>query len=113
MAVRANWHVPSTSARDGDPLAGAPQRRVEDVGKPIDLTGPPKLNERLVELVGAEGALADRGVTCAIKDRADTTCSACPIACVDEIEPIAALCRVGKEQERVLTLLAVHQARGT
>lgn len=105
MAVRANWHV------DLDVPEDTEQLEIETVGKPIDLRGEPRLNERLAELVAAEAALYERGVTCAVKDRSDTACSACPIRSEDANDPLAALCRVGSEQERVLTSLAVQRER--
>lgn len=85
--------------------------RIEEVGVPIDLADPPVLNQRLVALVETEGALYSRGVTCGVKDRPDTTCCACPIRA--EEGPLAPLCNLGREQERVLTLLAIHDRRDT
>lgn len=105
MSVKAKWFddvLPDQG--DDDPFAETPA--VEDVGRPIDLTGQaPRLNERLVELVNAESELFNRGVTCAIKERSDTACSACPVSRKDG-SPLASLCSVGKEQERVCTALA-------
>lgn len=67
-----------------------------------------QLNERIAELVRTEGRLYNAGVRCTIKDRPDTSCSACPISAHnDAAAPLNALCRTGREQERVLTEMAV------
>lgn len=89
-----------------------PAVTVEDVGRPIDLVrGEARLNRRLVELATEEGRLWERGVRCPIKDRPDTTCSACPVFVLDTNRPLAQLCALGTEQERTLTTLAVERAR--
>lgn len=103
MAVRTNWFLDELEV-------AAPPVDVETVGKPIVLDGPVSLNRRLIELVNEEGRLWSRGVTCAIKDRPDTACSACPVR-PDANDPIAPLCAIGCEQERVATRLAVERAR--
>lgn len=103
MSVRANWFL--------DDLVVEPFVAVEEVGQPIDLRGEPRLNRRLVELATEEGRLWARGVRCAIKDRPDTTCSACPLYALDADDPRTQLCAVGVEQERVLTTIAVERAR--
>jgi hypothetical protein len=105
VSVRANWFLDELVVEVPAVVV------VEEVGQPIDLHGDPRLNRRLVELVAEEGHLYDRGVTCAIKDRPDTACSACPVAVVDPDDPHGQLCAVGIEQERVLTTLAVQRAR--
>lgn len=106
MAVKARWHtaVVVPEDLDEDPL----QARVEQVGLPIHLGHEHAvLNERLLELVQVEGRLFNAGVTCAIRDRQDTSCSACPISAHEEDTQLAALCRCGREQERVATEMAV------
>jgi len=99
---------------DVDPLAA----RVEQVGLPITLHADfAELNERLIGLVNTESGLYNAGITCAIRDRQDTTCLACPISAHEEKTELAALCRCGREQERVSTELAVareaKRARGS
>lgn len=103
MAVRANWHVDLDVPEDVEQLS------IESVGKAINLDGAPRLNEELAALVAEECTLYEQGVTCAIKDRSDTTCSACPIRNTDPEHPLARLCQIGCDQERVLTSLAVHR----
>lgn len=109
--VQANWHVELLDgAVEDDPFEE--MTRVEDVGKPIDLsTGVPFLHDRLGELVREEGSLFAAGVTCAVKDSRDASCSACPIRSDDPFDPRSALCAVGVQQERVLTLLTIHAKR--
>jgi hypothetical protein len=103
VSVRAKWFDDVLPDQGGDPFA---QAQVETVGRPIYLDGDnARLNERLVELVTAESDMFNHGITCAIKDRDDTACSACPVARHDD-SPLASLCSVGKEQERVCTALA-------
>lgn len=106
MSVRANWFL--------DELVVEEQPPVEEVGQPIDLLhGDARLNRRLVELVAEEGRLYDRGVTCAIKDRPDTACSACPVFVHAGEGALGQLCALGVEQERTATTLAVQRARAT
>jgi hypothetical protein len=89
---------------DVDPLAA----RVEQVGVPITLHADfAAINDRLLELVQVEGRLFNAGIRCAIRDRDDTTCLGCPISAHEENTELAALCRCGREQERVSTEMAV------
>ena len=106
MTVKARWYEEIPASTGGDPFS-EPETRVEDVGFPIDLRDEPRLNARLVSLLEVEAALYRRGVTCSIRDRDDTCCSACPVARTDSADPLWPLCRVGREQESVLTQLAV------
>jgi hypothetical protein len=99
--VRANWFV--EIAAEGDPLSAA----VEEVGVPLDLDDEEPLQQELVALGAQEHFLYDLGVECAVKDQPDTTCHACPLQCADGGQPISPLCKVGLEQERVTTQLAV------
>lgn len=79
------------------------------MGTPIDLDGPEaKLNARLVSLVRRENHLDERGITCAVKDRADTSCHACPMSQHEATDSdLGMLCRLGREQEQVVTTIAV------
>jgi hypothetical protein len=100
--VRANWFVDDLNVATDDPFLGDP----EEDGQPIELGGDlARLGRRLVELAHQEQTLATAGVTCPIKDRPDTCCSACPVRGSDEA--LSSLCDVGQEQERVCTRLAV------
>lgn len=108
MAVTANWFA---DLRDSDDDVFGP--RVEDVGKPIDLLGDePKLNERLLGLLRQEDELAQAGTTCAVRDHADSTCSACPLRRTDPLDAVSALCTVGVTMERTLTAMAILRVPG-
>lgn len=110
MSARANWFLADLDL-DADPLT--PSGGVEAVGTVIDLYSEPKLRQDLHGLVTRESRLFDAGISCAIRDQPDSCCSACPVFTADETKPIAALCKVGRAQEKVLTALAVatHGAR--
>lgn len=104
MTIKARWHQ-EIVVPDDDPF----RQRVEEVGFPITLTDEiPKLETQLLDLIRSEGAMHDAGLTCAIKDRDDTSCSACPISAHnDESSAMRPLCLCGREQEKVMTQLAV------
>lgn len=110
MTTRANWHT-AELAELADWAEDPFEAPIEEVGAPIDLGGPEaRLHIELAELVRREANLDRVGITCPIKDRPDTTCHACPVSEAARREkPIGSLCRLGREQERVLTALAVHQ----
>ena len=100
MTVQANWFVADIAAQP-DPVFG--EARIEQVGAQIDLRAPQRLQEQLASLIRAEGELYQRGVTCAIRDRPDTSCCACPAAGLHGV-----LCEIGQQQERVVTQMAVN-----
>jgi hypothetical protein len=107
MTARANWFTaePVDLGDELDPFSIP----VQEIGQRIDLRDPrAALEIRLRELLYREAALFNAGVTCAIKDRPDTTCHACPVSKAhDPKQALGALCRVGREQEVALTELAV------
>lgn len=111
MSTRANWFVEAAASLDGtdDPFA-AP---IEEIGERIDLRDPQAaLSLRLGELLEREGRLFNSGVSCPIKDRPDTSCHACPVSRAHDREgALGVLCRLGREQERVVTEMAVHTCR--
>lgn len=108
--ARADWFtVGLDEAAEGfDPFD-----EIEDLGQPIDLHDRVAvLNARLVLTLRGESNLASSGVVCPIKDRPDTSCSACPVSDAAKREtPKSALCRLGREQEEILTELAVQGLR--
>jgi hypothetical protein len=110
MTARANWFVGELPVEDGpDPFA-AP---IEEVGERINLRDPKAaLDLRLRELVHREANLDATGITCAIKDRSDTSCHACPVSRAHTEQPLGVLCRIGREQEAVLTERAVLEWQG-
>lgn len=111
--TKANWHVaPVLSGADEEPDPFS--MPIEEVGQRVDLRDPQAgLELRLAELLSREERLFNRGITCAIKDRADTTCHACPVSQAHQRhEPLGVLCRIGRDQEIALTELAVLRCQG-
>lgn len=108
MGVQANWFLGDLDIAEGPDPLGPAQTRIEDVGRPIDLEGGvPAINQRVVDLLEQEAKLFDRGITCPVKDNQQAVCSACPIRHRDELDPMTALCGIGLEQERVITLSVI------
>jgi hypothetical protein len=115
VAVKADWHFDIQKLQTEqdeelyDPLTDAsymPPIPPIDLGTPL-----PQLHEHLKNLIAQEGELDGQGVTCPIKWKPDTTCLACPVAeHRDPHSPKGRLCRIGQEQERVLTVIAAQQA---
>jgi hypothetical protein len=103
--VKANW-FDATSVEDSDDPLGPP---IEIVGQLVEVGDEGKLEARLTALMGTEGRLWEANITCAIRDRTDTCCSACPVRHTDPLESLSELCRVGVEQERVVTAMAVQR----
>lgn len=102
MSVKAQWFVPDLVSGEVDPFADEAPVDVTAVGVAIDLRDDPdELYARIGELLEAENALYNRGVRCVVKDRADTSCHACPFQ-----GRHGALCEVGAEQDEVLTRMA-------
>jgi hypothetical protein len=114
VSVKAEWHTPElVAALDPDELFG-PAERIEDVGTPIVLDAAGELAElqrELTETLTAENRLYGAGVTCKIKDSADTSCHACPLYRADG-SPHAELCAIGRRQERICTAIVVHHHGG-
>lgn len=90
---------------DGDSPFEVP---VEEVGQRVDLTEPRgRLKARLIELLHRESGLDAEGVRCPLKQDAAVTCSACRLSQAHLDLPLSALCRVGREQEVVLTEMVI------
>lgn len=112
MPVKAEWFTPEGDVVAGDPFADAED--IEKVGTLVELGAEgadAELNRRLIESVHREGELAEQGVTCPIKDAADTSCHACPLFRADD-SPMARLCLLGREQERTCTQLVARRHGG-
>jgi hypothetical protein len=109
MSVRANWFTADqaeTAVELRPPMAPA-EERIEDIGVPFDLRDPHSLLAALSTLIEQEAALWNHGVSCPIKDRTDTSCSACPIAHhMEQGHRLQPLCSIGREQERICTTRA-------
>lgn len=74
-------------------------------------TPPAELEARLAELVKREANLFDAEVVCDLKDQPEMTCSACPVNEVGRDSRLSALCRLGREQERIIALLITKRHR--
>jgi hypothetical protein len=112
VSTRADWFTQGVASLDEDPDPFAAP--VQEIGERIDLREPDAALElRYRELLYREGNLFERDVTCQIKDRADTTCTACPVSQAhDRAVPLGALCRLGRAQEQTLTELAALRCQG-
>lgn len=112
MTARANWFT-DTAPQDLDSEPDPFSVPIEEVGERIDLRDPEAaLQLRVRELLTREGRLDEKGVTCPIKNRSDSTCHACPVSAAhDHEQPLGMLCRIGREQELVLTELVVLSCR--
>lgn len=106
--VRANWfldELPRLGAAEDDPFADVEAQRVEDVGVEIDLRG--DTEQRLAQVIEIEGRVRDDGITCAVRERPDTSCSACPFSRHEQPDSrLHRLCLVGREKERLISYLA-------
>lgn len=110
-AARAKWYSGQLPTISGpDPF----EVEVGEVGELIDLShSTARLQVRLTELVRRESELDNLGVSCDLKQLHDVVCSACPVSeAGNDSSELGSLCRVGREQEMVLTELAVLE-RGT
>jgi hypothetical protein len=112
MGIAADWHLQDLPTAErtreydpfSDPAYSAPL-------PPIDIsTGQAQLDEHLTSLLDQEARLFDEGITCPIKDTPDATCLACPVSSArDYADPKGQLCRVGQEEERVLTVMVAKR----
>lgn len=100
--TKANWHNDIVvDDDDSDPF------EVHERGLPVEIGDEEaRVSQAVVRSLEKEGRLADHGVTCAIKDQAETTCWACPVyKPPSSTHPISVLCRLGREQDRLVTRL--------
>lgn len=105
MSVKANWFAELEGpAKQIDPFAA----HAEQLGLEIDLRNPKDLQRQLRDLLNEEAALYELQVTCGIRDRSDTSCSACPVRRTSALDRLTPLCDLGVQMERVTTTLAVH-----
>lgn len=115
MSVKAQWATVAIEADDTDPFADGASiedaAHVPTVGLPIDLNASEaSLSARLADSLRYEGNLADQGAECGLKWSQHTTCFACPLYEGDGGDtPLAKLCRLGREQDTLTTLIAVRQ----
>jgi hypothetical protein len=115
MGVRAKWHTATVAVDDTDPFADdttiEQAVHVPTVGLPIDLHAPEQAyHARLSESLRYEARLYAEGTSCDIKLHDDMTCFACPLYEGDQGDsPKAKLCRLGREQDTLVTLIRVRQ----
>jgi hypothetical protein len=95
MALKAQWPGAQVARATGDPFEGVPEGDGRDEQDPY---------ARLKRLIDGETALMNRGVTCSVRDRPDTSCCACPKR--GRIPELRTLCEIGSEQERIVTELS-------
>jgi len=114
VTVQTAWHAALDIVDDGDDPFSDEPKRIEEVGTPIVLdagTGEAELRDQLVRSLSAEAHLAERGVTCAVKDAQDTSCFACPLY-RDDDTPEAQLCAIGRLQQSLCTQIVVSYRGG-
>jgi hypothetical protein len=70
-----------------------------------------ELQGRLRMLIKREGNLFAEGVVCKIKECDESSCLACPLNQVGDGSAKAALCAIGCDQERVVTLMLAQRER--
>ncbi len=101
--MKADWFTDQSAADALDPFADAPLPFGSTV---ISLDSPvAELDSRISDLLTREGRLFDMGITCDLRDATESTCLACPVSKLgDPDSPLSALCRIGQEQERVITM---------
>lgn len=102
--VQADWFIDlDTEGEDEDPFDVVQEGLAIEIGDEVA-----RISKALVKTVEKEGGLYKQGITCAIKDREDTSCWACPVyEGHDKSSALGILCRVGREQERLSTRMAV------
>lgn len=96
MTAKANWHL-DVEIDQSDPFAAPPPGPARSERVKLD---DPDLTGRIVELLYLEGELEHRGLTCVLKDRPESCCSACPLRGSSRAYPIRELCKLGIAQER-------------
>lgn len=97
MSVRTQWHLAELAESDDDPFGSV----VYSTGIDIDLTASPdELAEAFKRLLLREGRMAQRGLTCELKDKGQN-CLSCPAATLDASEDRSRLCRLGKDQATI------------
>lgn len=121
VSVRADWGLQALDLGDSekvDPFDAASSAwmtndAAPDWGFAISIETPSEELRRLLGIVvSSEMRMGAKGLTCAIKDSPETTCLACPLSRAnDDSSPKRHLCRAGREQERLSTLLLAQRAK--
>lgn len=101
--MKADWFDRPADADGTDPFADAPLP-FGSTFVSLD-SSPEELDIRIRDLIKREARLFKMGITCDLRDCAESTCLACPVSKLgDPDSPLSALCRIGQEQERVVTM---------
>jgi hypothetical protein len=112
VPVKTDWHeteaacVPDLSGVDPFETASLPSMDALSLDIPAE-----ELQRRLRLLVKREGNLFAEGVVCRIKDNDESSCLACPLNQIGKETAKAALCGIGCDQERVVTLMLAQRER--
>ena len=94
--AKAVWEL-AESVDKADPFAAV----VYSTGITLDLTATEDaLAELYCDLLLKEGRLDKRGLSCDLKWNGQN-CLHCPVAVLDPNDPMATLCRLGKDQQTV------------
>jgi len=101
--MKADWFASPLDTETPDPFADSPLPFGSTF---ISLESTPEeLDQRIRDLVKREARLFDMGITCGLRECSESTCLACPVSKLgDPDSPLSALCRIGQEQERVITM---------
>ena len=107
MALQADWFT-SGSDRAGDysdPFEHS-QTPSPPLMNPISIDSTKaQVNERIQKLHHREERLFNMGISCQLKENSECSCATCPISeAGDADSQLGMLCKVGVEQERVLTV---------
>ena len=122
MAIKTDWFQTAADADVGssgvdpfDPASSIPMgNAIHNLPmQPISLDmSLEQLEARAAILVKREGRFYDQGITCAIKDKPDMSCLACPFSkAEDSTNRKCGLCKVGREQDIVGTYMIAKRAR--
>lgn len=109
MAVKADWFDSLESTDAGiDPFAQASSALVDDL--PVIAISmedsDDELRAHLRTLIDREGRLSACGITCRLKELPDMTCLGCPVSKAgDKNDAMSVLCRIGRDQETVASML--------
>lgn len=99
MSVKARWPGATDAPTvQGDPFEGIPEDAEVERDDP---------REHLARLMDRETVLLNRGISCPVRDREDTSCCACPKR--GRVKGLEVLCDVGATSERIITELAVER----
>lgn len=107
MRTTASWPHLDIAVDESDPFD------LRESGVQIDLCGDlDVLQRKLEQSLRAEAALSEEGCVCPIKEDPYASCLACSVRHRQPGDPMTSLCRLGVEQDRMLTALAIARHAG-